>query len=273
MTDEAEGDEDCEEQDELTGDFLSLDPPLVAVFDGESYDLVGFKHTSKLQCLLCDHHCKHVHHIKDWCSENNVHLDKEEPLQEKQSFDSVSSLPIPYPLQAHLQKLHDKHERGGTEFPVQLIPPHNVSLKCEHGHVFNPADPVQNGWISRKGTIIYKESTTIDDKSRTTLYRPPVVADKRYYDGQDDLLFNLDGKHLFYYGYLFRYLHLMLEGKNPLIAFFRASTRCFLVQSQTKPVSIKLLRQAWNASARLLRINFSDTFTCPLCGPSPNTII
>jgi hypothetical protein len=47
-------DEDDEQnsgdEDELTVDFLSLDPPLVAVFDGALYGLVGFKRTSKLQC-------------------------------------------------------------------------------------------------------------------------------------------------------------------------------------------------------------------------------
>ena len=32
----------------------------------------------------------------------------------------------------------------------------------------------------------------------------------------------LDGKYLLYYSYLFQYLHLKLEGKNPLIAFLRA---------------------------------------------------
>ena len=96
---------------------------------------------------------------------------------------------------------------------------------------------------------------------------------KQAYDGQDDLLFNLDNRHLFYYGYLLQYLHLMLEGKNPLIAFLRASTRSFLVQSHTKPVSIKLLRQAWNAFARLLCIDFVESFSCPICGPSPTTVI
>ena len=73
--------------------------------------------------------------------------------------------------------------------------------------------------------------------------------------------------------YLFQYLHLMLEGKNPLIAFLRASTHSFSSQSHTKPVSVKLLCQAWNAFARLLDINFTETFACPVCGPSPTTII
>ena len=96
---------------------------------------------------------------------------------------------------------------------------------------------------------------------------------RQLYDGQEDLLFNLDGKHLFYYGYLFQYLHLMLEGKNPLIAFLRASTYSISVQSETKPAPIKLLHQAWNAFARLLSVNLAESFTCPICGPSPTTII
>ena len=48
--------------------------------------------------------------------------------------------------------------------------------------------------------------------------------------------------------------HLMLEGKNPLLAFLWASTCSLLVQSQTKPASIKFHQQAWNAFAQLLRI-------------------
>ena len=142
-----------------------------------------------------------------------------------------------------------------------------------HGHQFNPDDPIQNQWISKKGAIIHKEAVTIENEAHTIYYRPALGSCncKQHYDGQDDLLFNLDGKHLFYYGYLFQYLHLMLEGKNPVIAFLRASTRSFSSQSHTKPVSIKLLRQAWNAFARLLNVNFAETFSCPICGPSPTT--
>ena len=61
--------------------------------------------------------------------------------------------------------------------------------------------------------------------------------------------------------------------KNPLIAFLRASTQSFSSQSHTKPVSVKLLRRAWNAFTRLLDIDFTETFACPICGPSPTTII
>ena len=92
--DEDGNDENDSEEEDLIVDILSLDPPLVAVYDGHSYGLVGYKRTSKLQCLLCDHRCHHVRHLKDWCDENDVHLDKEEPLMEEQSFNSVSYRPI-----------------------------------------------------------------------------------------------------------------------------------------------------------------------------------
>ena len=275
MEEDEDGNDENDSEEELIVDILSLDPPLVAVYDGHSYGLVGYKRISKLQCLLCDHRCHHVRHLKDWCNENDVHLDKEEPLMEEQSFNSVSYRPIPYPLPLHLRNLHDKHERGGVEFPIELIPPYDATLKCEHGHAFDSGDPVYNQWISRKNAIIYKAATTIEDENRATFYRPSLGSCncRQLYDGQDDLLFNLDGKHLFYYGYLFQYLHLMLEGKNPLIAFLRASTRSILVQSHTMPVSIKLLRQAWNAFARCLSINFAKSFACPICGESPRTIV
>lgn len=71
MEDDTGTDKDDEEnngdEDELTVDFLYLDPPLVAVFDGASFGLVGFKRTSKLQCLLCDYRCRHVQLFTDWC--------------------------------------------------------------------------------------------------------------------------------------------------------------------------------------------------------------
>ena len=35
------------------------------------------------------------------------------------------------------------------------------------------------------------------------------------YNGQEDLLFNLDNKHLIYYDFLFSYLHSMVESRNP----------------------------------------------------------
>ena len=51
------------------------------------------------------------------------------------------------------------------------------------------------------------------------------------FNGQEHL-FNLDDHNLFYYDFLFNYLHLMLEGWNPL-AYLSASKRSHTSQSLT----------------------------------------
>ena len=78
---------------------------------------------------------------------------------------------------------------------------------------------------------------------------------------------------MFYYGFLFQYLHNMIEGRNPLTAYLQACERSFAAQSLTPPVSIKQLRHAWNAFARLLKIDMKSSFQCPICGDSPQVVI
>ena len=78
---------------------------------------------------------------------------------------------------------------------------------------------------------------------------------------------------MFYYGFLFQYLHNMIEGRNPLTAYLRACERSFAAQSLTPPVLIKQLRHAWNAFARLLKIDMKSSFQCPICGDSPQVVI
>ena len=65
----------------------------------------------------------------------------------------------------------------------------------------------------------------------------------------------------------------MIEGKNPLAAFHRSAGRCHGVLGTTQPPTLKILRSAWNAFARLLDLKFSENFQCPVCGCSPETII
>ena len=115
------------------------------------------------------------------------------------NFNSVSFTLIPYPLPTYLKSLHDKHESGGHEFPLHLVPPYSATQKCKRGHQFNSADPVENHWLSRKGAVIHKEAVTIEDEDRTIFYWPSLGSCdcKQAYDGQKDLLFNLDGRHLF----------------------------------------------------------------------------
>jgi len=263
------------ENDEVAVDIISLDPLLVSVFDGGVYGLVSHKRTKKLHCLICENQCHHVAQIQDWYSSNNVHLDLEEHFTEESIFTSVSYKSIPYPLPKYLRLLHDRHEMGKYEFPLHLIPSVDESLTCVHGNTYKVNDPVSSNWISRKNVTIYKEAVTIEDVHRTVYYRPTSGKCKcrQEYDGQEDLLFNLDGKHMFYYGFLLQYLHLLLEGRNPLMAFYRSSCKSFYIQSESKPVQVKLLRQAWNAFARLLDIDWKESFKCHMCGLAPQTII
>lgn len=96
------------------------------------------------------------------------------------------------------------------KLPTVLVPVHIP------GNYFSNRDPISSGWEVSSEVIVYKYSATIMSSDRKLYYRLTEGCDcKLYYDGQEDLLFNLDNKHLFYYGMLFQYLHLMIEGKNP----------------------------------------------------------
>ena len=86
-------------------------------------------------------------------------------------------------------------------------------------------------------------------------------------------MFNLDNKHLFYYDFLFQYLHLIVEGKNPLAAFYRSMVRTHAVLDITEPPSLKLIQSAWRSFARLLNINYTESFKCPICGTYPQLVI
>ncbi len=116
---------------------------------------------------------------------------------------------------------------------------------------------------------------SITTSTRKVYHRPSCgeCSCKQEYEGQDDLLFNLYNKHLFYYDFLFSYLHSMVEGKNLLVAFLTACERNHGIQSHTLPVRIKVLRQAWNTFARLLDIDPQQTYQCPVCGLEPQTVI
>ena len=61
------------------------------------------------------------------------------------------------------------------------------------------------------------------------------------YDGQEGLLFNLDNKNLFYYNLLFDYFHLMVEKRNPLVAYLQESQRSYTSQSLTQGVRLAVL--------------------------------
>ena len=163
-----------------------------------------------------------------WCDSNNIHFNPEEALQDEATFPCASS-----PSCVHWNPSMTGMKVGNGNFLSPTEPE-----TCEHGHQFNRVDPVSNGWISQKGIVI--KGISHNQRSQRTAYYRPTTGPcncRKEYDGQVDLLSKLDGKNVFYCGFLFHYLCLMLEGKNPLIAFFRASQRSFSIQIMTKPAS------------------------------------
>ena len=152
----------------------------------------------------------------------------------------------------------------------------NHDRRCKHGNAFSSEDPIFSGWVASSEVIVYRYSVTITSATRKLYYRPAQRGCNcgSFYDGQDDLLFNLDNRHLFTCGLHFQYLHLTIEGKNPLAAFHRFAGRCHGVLGTTQPpTTLKILCSAWNAFTRLLDLKFSGNFQCPVCGCLPETII
>ncbi|XP_070541358.1 uncharacterized protein [Ptychodera flava] len=174
------------------------------------------------------------------------------------------------------------YESGMKTFPVFLIPRVDPDFPtCVNGHDWDTSDPVQMGWILGNATI-HKETTSIthswsegESKQIQVCYRLCCGTCKcrMFYDGQEDLLFNLNNKDLVHYSLLLNYLHHMLEGRNPLAACHRAFAKNHAVLSNATPLHIQKLRLAWNAFARLLNIDFTSVFQCHTCGPVPDIII
>ena len=105
-----------ESNDEVSADFLSLDPPLVAMYDGSSYGLIGRKRTTKLQCLLCSGRCKRVTLFNTWCDSNNIHFNPEEALQDEATFPCVSSPQFHTPSHVHCNPSMTGMKAGNGNF-------------------------------------------------------------------------------------------------------------------------------------------------------------
>ena len=263
-------------------DQLSTSPLLVGVYTDDTYGVVTKEqHNRKyrLRCLTCTSGvtgCKHVAEYYSWCKENDIHIDLtlSDHAIESDQFESVSYQKIPYPLPNHLKELYDDFETGRVHIPVDLVPTIGLdSERCRHGNYWDPRDPIAQNWIRNKNIRIIKSATVIEGV--TVFYRPAIGACgcEMVFDGQDHLLFNLDDKVLFYYGFLFDYMHLMIEGRNPLAAYHRAWCRSNDVLSMTDIIPYEKLRRAWNSFARLLDIIFDEAFQCSICKDKPEVIV
>ena len=242
----------ADDPEDPTVDMICASPFRAAVYDGTQYGIVvRNRYGSKVQyrCMSCagqSRKCSHVATFMEWAEQleegSQLLLENEDSSEQSPRYPSVSKETIPYPLTEQQQELHDKYE-SGLAFPDELIPPYVPEKKCIHGNKYSDRDPVQSNWVSCANSVVYKFTSTITSNTRKVYYRPSVgsCGCRQEYDGQSELLFNLDNKHLFYHGFLFSYLHLMLEGRNPLVSYLRACQRNHEVLSHAKPVSIGYL--------------------------------
>lgn len=239
-----DGNEGADEDDEegVCVDQLSCDPLLVAVYDGDSYGIVGTNHYNKRLRLVCKScgvrcsttravtHCSHVQEYRNWCRSRELEPEftTEVDIQDSERiFPCVSYVPIPYPLPVPLKQKHDELNAGVRQFPAHLVPEITSDYKCcEHGHKWSRKDPVKEGWLEHEGVTIYKASTSITATSnglnRCVYYRPTANLKCTCiltYDGQTDMLFNLNNREMFHIGFLFEYLHSMIEGMILIIYY------------------------------------------------------
>ena len=259
--------------------ILSTEPFLVSVYYCTNHGLIKCTRVcgiTRYHCSTCPSsipNCNHLEVFKEWEAENYILEPEQASMDEASKFPSISQHRIPYPLPEHLRRLHDVYEAGEQSLPNVLVPGYNPDQRCKHGNVFSSEDPFFSGWVASSEVIVYKYSVIITSATRKLYCRPAQGGCncRSFYDEQDDILFN---KHLFIYGLLFQYLHLMIEGKNPLAALHRSTGWCHGVLGTTQPpTTLKILRSAWNAFTRLLDLKFSGNFQCPVCGRSPETIM
>ncbi|XP_066285852.1 uncharacterized protein [Branchiostoma lanceolatum] len=216
---------------------LQTDPFLAAVHDGKTYGILKRRDCGKLCCVSCSSRqmsCTHVAKYKEWCEDrgvdsNNVFADSSEA-----NFESVSKSPVPYPWTKEMREQFGRYESHTDNFPLNLVPDLPAE-GCEHGHDWDPRDPVTQQWTQHVGVCIYTRYANINyypapDGQRLprVVYYRPTVGDcgcRHHYDGAADLLHNIDNRKMIYYGLLVDHLHSMVEGRQPLRTTQRVCNR------------------------------------------------
>ncbi|XP_070549698.1 uncharacterized protein [Ptychodera flava] len=258
------------ESESVGVDILSEDP-LLAAISMESVHLIHLKSSSvgkKLACMTCRYgtsDCDYVSVFRTWCEQTEKAVPESERQEPHRShFQYISYVPIPYPMSEELKAVYTQQENGKSPFPCYLVPTiptsDSINHTCQHGSSWSTEDPVDKNWFVGGG-VVYKEGCTKSEvhhsgevKTIKVCFRPTTgeCQCRLYYDGQKDLLFNSNNCDFIHYGFLYTYLHLMLEARNPAYAEKHAT---LTMSSVFLP--LHKLRVAWNGFARLLDIDWS----------------
>ncbi|XP_078658194.1 uncharacterized protein LOC144903683 [Branchiostoma floridae x Branchiostoma belcheri] len=281
LEENSEGDED----EDNPVSFIRADPLLAMVSCDGSRALVGTTTRQRyLHCLTCDfgtRNCPHVNAYREWLQEEGL----DEPVDDGEKSTSLPSAKswkaIPYPLPDDLRELQHDYDSGTLALPENLVPEIPDSC-CPNGFAWDSRDPVEEGWSHDETVTVYTEQcsfrqTNADGELKDIkVYYRLCTGECRcvlQYDGQEDLLFNLNNRDLITYSLLFRYLHLMLEARNPLAAFHRAYQRQVRSIGHGDVLPLHKLRLAWDCFSQLLAIDWEKSFKCTLCGSQPDVII
>ena len=177
-------------------------------------------------------------------NEIELPFDSQEENHNDSIFLSIPHQKIPYPLPDDLKKCRWKFSDPTKPISLRtkLYPPMESCI-CSCGHPFKD-----------EPTLVTSEArihAQVDTISNVCVYMQETHAGKcsckLYYDGQDDLLFNLNNVHLFYYEWLFGMMILSYETAFPLTAALRYSTHLnSVISDDTLGLCYHHLRLAYN---------------------------
>jgi hypothetical protein len=254
--------------------FRLTDTLLVSYCDSSQTYGVLAEAPRSMKCLTCTVKvttCPHMKSYKHYAMDEGF-----DPLAKKATdiFTCISSRVIEYPLPDIDTTKFSNYASGFEQYPTHLVPPFDPKDICSHGHSFQDGDPISESWVANKKVYVHLKHVSMEAK---LYYRPSngKCSCKLDYDGRNDLLLNLNGKHLFSYAWLFDILHDTQETRYPLAAAFRSAcrTRAVCGGNPLPDSCYDLLRHAYNCFLRLLDLDFSELFECSKCGTDVDCVI
>ena len=226
---------------------------------------------AQIICLSCTQKPQSCYHRKVYTTlkpEANI------AIHRPREFHVISKEPIPYPLESEEDIDTFNGYFLGVKYPDELFPEYDEDKKCKCGYRYNSDNPEASGWISCMDAVLH---TTVVDIEVTTYYRPTLGNCKcrQEYDGRQDLIININNKHLFTYDWLIKILHNTQATRYPLYSGFVSSNMCRIFSgSPARPKhQYDILRMAYNAFIRLLTFDDTRAFSCEKCGNNIDIVV
>jgi hypothetical protein len=236
--------------------------PFAAVVDAgsSSYGVIVAGHRD-FKCVTCiQPKCSHMEVFAQWNEEETAESSTEEGMDAMRkafseiklsrtkrikSFSCLSTKPIPWPVNKQYRNRKSEIDRRG--FP-SILKPKSAASVCSHGAKYKLS-------LVTDKAVIHRESNM--KLVKLYAYQTQGCSCTVTYDGQDDLLLNLNNKDLFDLDWLFSILDRANYSVCPLMTAFTTSQlarkRC-ADQSKRSALTYHRLRDAYNCFIRY--VNF-----------------